>query len=193
MGSATERPTKLDHLLGFLRSGGIWLCLAMLSLLAAIFLGDKDHWPVVAWLGGLGLIASAVAWFVQHRRESKPYRNTLSTELAEVSKLPDEPTLTERQNVMVCLAWDHHPFGLEDRQFVEDFPMSDDDLEDALNLLVKWDYLERRDGRGPMGESNDPDTYIITKKGRRYVEAKWPNRGDARRQKIHRRRLKAGR
>ena len=64
--------------------------------------------------------------------------------------------------------------------------MNDDNFGDAMESLVKWDYLSFDDGRGSMGEGNGIETYKITKKGRRYVEAKWPDRGDSRRKKMYR-------
>lgn len=194
MGRIEEPLTKLERLVEI--GAKKWSLASFVFLqLAGALLKELD-WPMRGLVLSLSISWTFAGWIWLRNLSLERRQKILLDELDVAYRSPDEPVLTEPQNVMVCLAWDYYPWGLEDRDFVKDFPMDDDDLEDALNLLVKWDYLECQDGRGPVGESNDPDTYMITKKGRRYVEANWPNRGDARRQKIHRairRRLKAGR
>lgn len=187
MALTTEPKSKLDRSMQLLRRTGIWLYLVMATLLQALFLGSKEHWPIIVMLAALGLLVSLVGWLVQRNRILTEERNTLHFQLDLVQAEPGEPALTDWQDTLLCSAWDNYPFGMQPEQIVENLPTkTDDDFDDAMETLVKWDYLDFDDGRGPFGEGKEPETYKITKKGRRYVETKWPKRGDQQRQKIHR-------
>jgi len=74
------------------------------------------------------------------------------------------------------MVFDKQPFATEPHEMIDKLRLNDDDLEDALEPLVKYDYLNFDDGRGPVGEGNEPKCYRMTKKGRRYVRENWPER-----------------
>ena len=137
----TEQRTKLEPWLERVTSGGGLAMWVTIEIVLFQFL-SLDLIAQLALLSVVGL-ATLSLWLLLRNLRLQSRLDKSQAALLEFY-LPigsPEPGLSDESKTILCMVFDKQPFATEPHEMTDKLRLNDDDLEDALEPLVKYDYL----------------------------------------------------